>query len=181
MSPTSATGYSYTGGGAHGYINVGGWNTTLTDVSASPQETVGVIRWEGSNAYIYAKAGSGACTKGHMLGLCTATPDSGGFVSPLRLTQLAVNTLTVFHKAFCMAIQDVPADNYAWFFREGICTLQLDATGGVSAGGYLKPSTSTGGCWVQAATACGYAFALQNAAAGGTTLAYVNFHAGRQA
>ena len=51
------TDYSNAGGGGKGYINVGGWNTTLTDRQSTQMEVPGIRRREGGNVYMYGLQG----------------------------------------------------------------------------------------------------------------------------
>ncbi len=149
----------------------------------------GTIRREGANAYIYAKAGSAACTAYFCYKLCTAITDGSddNLAAPLRLTTVAIANLTVPLNVFAMCIANVATGAYGWFLREGIATLYMMTDGAAAVGGYLKPSTSTLGMWETAATSCGFAFALvgkttAEASAGGTgVLSYINFASPRQA
>ena len=85
------TGYSLLGGGGKGYINIGGWNTTLTDKSTTQMEVPGVKRREGANVYIYAKHGTqSAASAGLQVAIGTPAVDGiGTLVPPLVFTAIA--------------------------------------------------------------------------------------------
>lgn len=124
--PTTKTGYSALGGGGRGYINIGGWNSTLTDRATSAKEVVGTWRNEGANLYIYAAQGTNSAQPNAFVMPCTSyTYGDANIQAPLVFTQIAAaGTLNMkLPKAMC--IQTCDSGTYGWYFVRGICTVQL--------------------------------------------------------
>ena len=125
MPQTSKTGYSVTSGGGKGYINLGGWNTTITDRSTTAQEVVGTWRREGINLYIYGCQGTATGTAGNWVQQQSATVYTcGDTIPPFIFTNLmAGGTLNAkIPKAMC--IVDCPTNSYGWYFVQGVATVQ---------------------------------------------------------
>ena len=184
MSVTK-TGYSIGLGGQSGYINVGGWNTTLTDISTTQAEAVGVVRFEGANQYMYVCNGSQSAARGAFVQVSTMTTDGGGsIIPPLRMTSVPYTVNTAPGRAFGMWVPtQISTNEYGWILRAGITTCYIQTNSAVLAGAYLLPSTASADCWAGAVTNTARAFALEAAAtasgvasaAAGGFLAYVNF------
>jgi hypothetical protein len=175
------TGYSLAMGGKAGYVNIGGWNSTITDVSTSPKEVCGVERVEGANSYVYAMAGSGAVVSRGIYMLCTAIADADGNVAPLRMTTVAINALTSSVRPFALAVCTAGTGQYGWYLRRGIftCYLNTNSAATIGANGIIHPSTATLHAWQCCATSTGFGFLLEEAASStacsGGVMAYVNF------
>lgn len=140
----SKTSYSMLQGGAKGYINIGGWNTTLTDVSYTAKETIGVTRQEGANKYMYVQLGTAtAGSAGAFLSLATAISDTNGVLAPLALTANGVASTGLIAKG--MTITDINNSGplYTWALVEGFATGYMMTDSGLAQAAYACPSTST--------------------------------------
>jgi hypothetical protein len=185
MPVSSKTSYSIAQGGEAGYINIGGWNSTLTDVNTNPAEVCGLIRQEGANKYIYAMQGSQSAARGAFVTVCTALTDDAStpHVAPLRLTAAATGCNTAAGRVFGMVVATTIGTNqYGWFLRQGITTAYaVSNTGFNIAGGYILPSVLSANFFSNATTntAVGYVLdpcASATAACGSAgALVYVNF------
>jgi hypothetical protein len=137
------TGYSSTFGGAVGYLNIGGWNTTLTDVANTAKETIGVKRREGANEYMYVQLGtSTACNKA-FLSLSTGLTDTNTICAPFGLT--ANGTASTGQICLGRTIISSPTSGvcYAWVLIEGFATGNAATDTALNWGSYVMPSTST--------------------------------------
>ena len=159
MPGTTFTSYSLTLGGTKGYFNPAGWNTTLTAVDATANDTVGAWRFEGANIYMYAMLGTNTLTTvGQGLKLSTALTDGGtsSFISPITLTQLGA-TAAGYFSCIAVNIQTMSALTYGWFLMRGIATLPLNSnTAGLAVGTPVAPSSSSA-CFADCAAASGIA------------------------
>lgn len=172
---STKTGYSITGGGGRGYINVGGWNTTLTDKQATQMEVPGITRREGANVYIYGYQGTLSIEgAGSHVIFGTPASDAAGLMSPTVFTIGPVGTAnaTLIRAA---TIQSMSGAVYGWYFKEGIATVTMgDNSGGCTVGSPIVPATASAGVWATAA-ATGYGYALTAMAAAASGLAWVKF------
>lgn len=170
------TGYSITGGGGRGYINVGGWNTTLTDKSTVQNEVPGTHRREGANIYVYGLQGTLSIEgKGSFVITGDPATDAGGtLISPQVYTAGPVGTDNAF-LIRAQTIQSMSAGVYGWYFKEGITTVTMgDNSGGTTIGSPIAPAAATAGVMATAAaSAIGWALATLAASASG--LAWVSF------
>jgi hypothetical protein len=183
----SKTAYSIGVGGQQGYINIGGWNTTLTDVSTTPGEVCGTVRFEGANKYMYVCNGSQSAARGAFVQVSTMTTDGGGTrIPPLRMTSVPYTVCTSAGRAFGMWVPtQISTNEYGWILRQGITTCYIQTNSAVVAGNMFAPSTASADCWATTASNSGQAFALEACAtatgvASGTGqgfLAFVNLEA----
>lgn len=164
------TGYSITGGGGKGYINIGGWNTTLTDKTTTQMEVPGITRREGANVYIYGLQGTLSIEgKGSFVITCDPTTDSGGtLISPVVFTAAPVGTANPW-LVRAMTIQSMSAYMYGWYFKEGITTVVMgDNSGGATVGSPICAATGTAGVFATSTgTAQGFALTAMAASASG--------------
>jgi hypothetical protein len=125
MPGATQTSYSALKGGTAGYINIGGWNTTITDVSTSAKETVGMIRREGANEYMYVGISTHTVTAQNWLRPATSlTIGADEYHCPIVMTTIAAAG-TANPKLFkAYAPQNLSANTYAWVLVKGICTVQ---------------------------------------------------------
>lgn len=173
------TGYSTLGGGGKGYINVGGWNTTLTSKSTTQAEVPGTIRREGANVYIYGKQGtlSGEGKHSFVITGDPATDGNGTLISPFVFTAAPVGTDNPYIIR-AMTIQSMAAALYGWYFLEGITTVAMGTdSGGTTVGSPITPAGGTAGVFATAA-ATGIGWALTAMASAEDGPAFVSF-AGR--
>jgi hypothetical protein len=158
MPGATQTSYSALKGGTAGYINIGGWNTTITDVSTSAKETVGLIRREGANEYMYVGISTHTVTAQCWLVAATAlTIGNDNYHCPIVLSSTIAGTANLkLWKAY--APQNLSANTYAWVMVRGIATVQLQTdttTLGELAG--IQPSTSCASkVQIATTTAIGY-------------------------
>jgi hypothetical protein len=137
------TSYSTLGGGARGYVNIGGWNTTLTDVASTAKETIGIHRVEGDNEYIYVQLGTAVVNgAGAFLSLATGYTDTNGIVAPFALTANGVASTGLIARGMtvCSSISGVV---YAWVFKKGYATGYAMTDSGLAWNATVCPSTST--------------------------------------
>lgn len=152
------TAYSTLGGGGRGYINIGGWNTTLTDVASTAKETIGVKRQEGANTYMYVQMGTAVVnSNGLFVSLASGYPDTNGITAPFALTANGVASTGNIARGMtiCSSISGVV---YAWVFVEGYATGYAMTDSGLAFNALVGPSTSTANlldAGVTAATAVG--------------------------
>lgn len=170
------TDYSITGGGGRGYINIGGWNTTLTDKSETQGQVPGTKRREGANYYVYGLQGT-LSIEGKNSFVITgdpATDANGTLISPVVFTAAPVGTANPYIIR-AMTIQSMSAGMYGWYFIEGITTVTMgDNSGGATVGSPITPATGTAGVFATATqTAVGFALTAMAAAASGP--AWVSF------
>jgi hypothetical protein len=120
------TGYSLLGGGGKGYINIGGWNTTLTDKSTTQMEVPGVKRREGCNVYIYAKHGTqSAASAGLQVAISTPAVDGiGTLVPPLVFTAIAAGGANP-QACKALTVGTCLTGMYGWYFVEGIASVNI--------------------------------------------------------
>lgn len=159
------TSYSVQQGGGRGYINIGGWNTTLTEVSTAPKEVVGIARHEGANRYIYICGGTQSATKGYILAVKTAVTDldTGAAIPPICLTAMPITDNVAL--AFGMAICTLGTQLYGWVLREGVATGYAGTDSALAAGTRYVYGAATAHL-LGAATASGQAVGLEAAATG---------------
>lgn len=131
---STRTSYSVIGGGGKGYINIGGWNTTLTDRSTQQQEVPGIKRREGANVYIYGLQGANsAAASGVYMRLVAPATDlyTDAVISPIVFTAIgAGTTIAKLWKGVTVCTCDT--NTYGWYFLEGVLTLTV-ATNTTSA------------------------------------------------
>lgn len=140
---STKTGYSTLGGGGRGYINIGGWNTTLTDVSQTAQECIGVKRTEGANTYMYAQLGTSTACENMFLSISTGYPDANNLTAPFGLTANGAASTGLICKGMTVADSPVSGVCYAWVLVEGFATGYAMTDSGIAYGDYVCPSTST--------------------------------------
>jgi hypothetical protein len=181
----SKTAYSIGVGGQAGYINIGGWNSTLTAVSTEPAEVAGTIRYEGANKYIYAMHGSQSAARGAFVQLCTAIADDAATsqTPPLRMTQNATGVNTAAGRVFgAVVATNIYTNQYGWYLRQGIMTGYAASNTGLNvAGAFILPSVLSANVFSNATTNTAVGIVLDPAAsatclcAGAGALVYVNF------
>jgi hypothetical protein len=126
MPGATQTSYSALKGGTAGYINIGGWNTTITDVSTSAKETVGLIRREGANEYMYVGISTHTVTAQNWLVAATAlTIGDDNYHCPIVLSSLVAGGTINIKLIKAYAPQALSANTYAWVMVRGIATVQL--------------------------------------------------------
>ena len=137
------TGYSTVYGGAKGYINLGGWNTTLTDVCNTAKETIGITRQEGANEYMYVQVGTATASAGNFLTLSTGYTDTNTIIAPFGMTANGVAATGILAKGMLVAgtVQSGPI--YAWMLTKGYATGYMMADSGLAWKAYVCPSTTT--------------------------------------
>jgi len=175
------TGYSITGGGGKGYINIGGWNTTLTAKSTTQDQIPGTTRREGANLYFYGLQGSLSIEgKNSFVMFVAPAADAGAtLISPIVLSNAPAGTANV-QLINGMTIQSMSAGVYGWYFKEGITTVTMGAdSGGSTVGSPICPATATVGVFATA-TATGIGWALTAMAADASGPAYVSFKINKQ-
>jgi hypothetical protein len=185
MPSASKTAYSIGLGGQAGYLNVGGWNSTLTDANTNPAEVCGMVRQEGANKYIYVMNGSQSSTRGAFVAICTALTDgtTTGFIAPIRVTSVAAAAASIQGAVFGMVVPtNVYTNQYCWVLRQGITTCYLQTDSAIVNGNYIMPGVTSANTWLTPATNTANGFALESAgtstAVSGGFLAYVNFQGG---
>ena len=170
------TGYSVTGGGGLGYINIGGWNTTLTSKSTTQDEIPGTHRREGANVYVYGKQGT-LSIEGKLSFVITGDPatDAGGtLISPCVFTIGPAGTDNAL-LIRGQTIQSMSAGVYGWYFKEGLTTVTMgDNSGGTTVGSPIAPAAGTDGVFATA-LASGIGWALTAMAAAESGPAWVSF------
>lgn len=170
------TDYSVTGGGGKGYINIGGWNTTLTDKQTTQMEVPGTHRREGANIYVYGMQGT-LSIEGKGSFVITGDPATDGIgtlISPTVFTAAPVGTANA-RLIRGMTVQTMSAGVYGWYFKEGITTVVMGAdSGGATVGSPITPATGTAGVFATAA-GTGIGWALTAMAANASGLAWVSF------
>lgn len=139
----SKTGYSSTFGGAKGYINLGGWNTTLTDVSNTAKETIGIKRKEGANEYMYVQLGTSTACANMFLSLSTGLTDTNSISAPFGTT--ANGTASTGQICIGRTICSAPTSGvcYAWVLIEGFATAWAATDTALVYGTLVNPSTCT--------------------------------------
>lgn len=154
------TGYSAVFGGGKGYVNIGGWNSTLTDVSNTAKEVIGCIRWEGANKYMYAQIGTAtAGSAGAFLALSTGYTDTNSIIAAFGLTANGVAaTGTICRGVTVVSSETYSGPIYMWVLVEGFATGYAMTDSGLAYNALVGPSTSTANtldAGVTAATAVG--------------------------
>jgi hypothetical protein len=170
------TDYSVAGGGGRGYINIGGWNTTLTDKSTTQDQVPGTLRREGANVYVYGKQGT-LSIEGAFSFVITGDPatDAGGtLITPTVYTIGPVGTdNAILIRA--QTIQSMSAGVYGWYFVEGITTVIMGQdSGGTTVGSPIAPAIGSGGLFATA-LASGIGWALTAMASADSGPAWVRF------
>ena len=156
---STRTDYSVAGGGGRGYVNVGGWNTTLTDRSTTQAEVPGIKRREGANVYIYGLQSNGITASGAFVSLAApATDGNGTLISPIVFAQAAAGTDNPF-LVKGITICSAPTATYGWSLVEGVTSGTTSDYGGATAGSPLCPATGAANTWCTC-TATGNAWAL---------------------
>ena len=172
---STKTGYSITGGGGKGYINIGGWNTTLTNVSTAQAEVPGIKRREGANVYIYGKQGTLSIEGGGQFVKFgdMATDGGGTLITPVVFTVGPVGTANPF-VVRAMTIQSMPAAGYGWYFVEGITTITMGTSASQAVEGFACVNNASANCFASA-TITQQATVLTALASGEAGLAIVKF------
>ena len=153
---STKTDYSVVGGGGRGYINIGGWNTTLTDKSTTQMEVPGVKRREGANVYIYAKHGTqSAASAGLQVSISDpATDGNGTLICPLVFTAIAGGGANPY---LCKALTvgTCLTGMYGWYFVEGIASVNIATnTVTVALGAPICMSPASANKWINATASC---------------------------
>lgn len=179
--PVGLTNYTTLNGGGRGAINYGGWNTTLTDRSTTPQEVVGMMRREGGNVYLYVCGGLASAKPGWVLAPKTAVTDLGtaGYIAPICMTVCPVTANVLLPAA--IAPQTMLTQLYAWVLIKGVTTANCASDAALTGGqtGYVF-NVTTANC-LTPGTASAHAWAMEDvgtgvASAGGVGgKVYVNF------
>ena len=168
------TGYSLAGGGGKGYVNIGGWNTTLTDKATTQAEVPGIKRREGANVYIYGMHGTqSAASAGLQVTLSDpATDQNGTLICPIVFSQIAAGNANPY---LCQAltIGTCLTNMYGWYFVEGITSVNIATnTVTVALGAPICMSPASANKWV-GCTATLQGFALTAIACDVTGPAFV--------
>ena len=184
---TYETSYSIGVGGVPGYLNIGGWNCTLTDVNTTPAVAPGMVRQEGANKYMYAMNGSQSAARGQFVQICTALADDSAAsgLCPIRFTASPYTTQTAVGKVFGVVVAtNIYTNQYGWILRQGVMTgYWATNTAGNIAGGYFAPSATTNHVFTNVAsnTAVGFVLdpvATATAACGSAgCMVYINLEA----
>lgn len=157
------TGYSITGGGGRGYLNIGGWNTTITNKSTTQMEIPGIRRREGANVYIYGLQGTNTLNSaGIQVQFCTALTDGDGtLISPVTFTTVGAAGTAVPNTVRALTVGSAYAQQYGWYFVEGIASVNICTdTATVTLGSPICVSSSSSNKWVGTCTSTGQGFAL---------------------
>jgi len=146
----------------------------VDDSSATQQNGLGIIRFEGAKQYRYVQVVDLPVTKGDVV--CAAST-AEGIVTADRSGGSQVALL-----ARGVAVGSVGTDCYGWIQTKGICTINCDGT--VATGSGLVPSASTDGVAdVVDATSnvtnteyqvFGFALTQDSGTTNGTATAYIN-------
>ena len=177
------TGYSATFGGSRGYLNIGGWNTTLTDVCNTAQETVGIFRHEGANKYMYVQLGTATACNRAFLSISTACTDTNGMIPVIGLTANGVVSTGTICRGMTITSSPTSGVCYAWILVQGFATANAATDTALVYGALVNPSTCTANLVdsdATALTACGRVWATTIATAiasagGAGGLVYWNF------
>ena len=146
------TSYSILAQGGKGYINNGGWNTTLTDVATTAKETVGIVRQEGAGAFRYVQLGTAAVTSaGAYLSLSTAYTDVNGYIPVFALTANGTVSTGLICNGMTVG-SSVSGTVYAWVFVSGFATGYAMTDSALAQGALVCPATSTANLLDTAAT-----------------------------
>lgn len=143
MGGVTKTGYSSVYGGGAGYINIGGWNTTLTDVSNTAQECIGVTRREGANKYMYVQLGTSTACNNAFLSLSTGLTDTNTLCAPFGLTANGVASTGTICRGRTIASSPTSGVCYAWILVEGFATAWAATDTALVWNTLVNPSTST--------------------------------------
>lgn len=176
---STRTSYSVLGGGGRGYMNIGGWNTTLTDRSTQQQEVPGAVRQEGANTYIYALQGTNTIAGSSYL-VTPAAPLTDSYtdavISPVVFTGLGAVGTDNPYIVQGVTVGTCPAGTYGWYFQEGILTVCMGASsGGVTVGETLCVAESASANVFATCTATAQGIALTTIASAACGQAYVSF------
>ncbi len=151
MGNSSATGYALVPSKVVGYPNQGPWNSRLTDYAQTAEETVGVLRQEGANTYMYVQFGTAAiASAGLPVKPASGLTDIAGNISPINVIALGA-TAAGYLSAMGVTISTTPsggatAPYYGWIAVAGIGTLPLNSnTAGLAFGVPVAPSSSSAG------------------------------------
>ena len=173
---STRTDYSIVGGGGKGYINVGGWNTTLTDKSTSQKEVPGIKRREGGNVYIYGLQGANsAAASGVFMQLAAPATDlyTDAVVCPIVFTAIGAGT-AIHHLWKSITVATCDTNTYGWYFIEGVTTLSVGVgSTGVTVELPLIISPTAANEVIGGATVSGQGIALTTIAAGASGQVYV--------
>lgn len=176
---STRTDYSVAGGGGRGYVNIGGWNTTLTDRSTQQKEVPGITRVEGANTYIYGLQGTNTLAgSGYLVMLATPLTDAytDAVVCPLVFTELGAVGTDNPNIVRGITIQTAAAKTYGWYFQEGITTVCMGASsGGVVAEAGLCVAESASANVFATCTASAQGWALTAIASAACGQAWVTF------
>lgn len=183
MAGTSKTGFSALGGGGRGYINIGGWNTTLTDRATSPKEVVGAWRREGANLYVYGPIGTGSAQPEVFLvniGAAVFTVGTENVIPWFILTSEIAGGTANYNLIKGRTICTCDTGTYGWYFVQGVCTVQLQTnTTTLAVSNGIQASTSSANK-VQIATTTAQGFILTAIACDVSGPAYISFLPGWQ-
>lgn len=161
--------------GNKGFPNQGPWDTTLTDVSLTAQEAVGILRQEGQNTYMYVQFGTAAiASAGLPVKPSSGLPDTNNLTAPFCCTALGA-TAAGYFSAIGVTVYAVSSSasygwnssqaRYGWICVRGIGTLPLNSnTAGLAFGTPIAPSSASAG-FAECAAASGVGRAAQPAGA----------------
>ena len=178
----SKTAYSIGCGGQAGYLNIGGWNSTLTHVSTEPAEVCGAVRQEGANTYMYVMNGSQSAARAAFVQICTALTDDAASakIAPVRVTSVAAASVEQMGLVFGMWVAtNVYTNQYGWIMRKGVATAFHQTNSGVANAAFIVPGTSTANTWATPTTHTAQGFNLGESLGTATAVlgyfAYINF------
>lgn len=152
---STKTGYSLVGGGGRGYINIGGWNTTLTDKATTQMEVPGIKRREGMNIYMYGLQGTNTINSAgvQMQFGDVLTDGNGTLISPVVFTTVGAAGTAVANTVRALTVGSAYALQYGWYFVEGIASVNICTnTVTLALGNQICVSSSSSNKWVQCTT-----------------------------
>ena len=170
------TDYSILGGGGKGYVNIGGWNTTLTDRSTSQKEVPGTKRREGANIYQYGLQGAASVAgSGRFMMFAAPAADADNLTSPIVFTALGAVGTDNPYIVKAISICTCDTNTYGWYFKEGILTVCFGASsGGVVAEGPFCVAESASANVVATCTMTMQGVALTAVASGASGQAWIS-------
>lgn len=178
--PYGVTQTSYTGifGGGSGYINMGGWNTTLSANAATAQEVVGIKRQDGANTYIYAARGNSSAQPGRLQIKATNSADGQSLIPPITYTNNTAGGTACQWIVQAMAIATMVSNQYGWYLVEGYGQIMnVTNTAALASGTLICAAVASGEAFNQtAAIKNAQGYALTDIACNELGLAFIKFN-----
>lgn len=124
------------------YLNTGAFATKITATNATPQEELGIWRFEAAKILRYVKAGSAVIPAYEAVKQDTAV--TGATIA--LVGNQVVQTSSPTDLALGIAEVTLAANNYGWITCYGPATARVVGSGGTGEqpGAALGPSTNTG-------------------------------------